>query len=246
MAVLELKSNGSTVHKRKGEDFNSNDSRAVIVAPSMDRWEACQSKLAALRESLSAESNDAEDDLIAYLTDLKSRNTQAENKIMQTEKEALEIQARLDSQTSEALAACHEESEFLFHLQSELSQRKADRDTLAQELQEYDDEIYSVRDEIAGYKQEISLQLEDAESLEGLRKIQVPRMQQQISLYAMCTGIKWDFAQERRLAGTADVPSQQGLRQFSIDPEEHSSFEIANQLWDMMEGKESSKETNSQ
>jgi hypothetical protein len=33
-----------------------------------------------------------------------------------------------------------------------------------------------------------------------------------------------------------DVPSEQGFRLFSIDPREHSKFEIANHLWSMMEG----------
>jgi hypothetical protein len=32
------------------------------------------------------------------------------------------------------------------------------------------------------------------------------------------------------------IPSQEGFQRFSFDPEEASRFEIANELWSMMEG----------
>jgi hypothetical protein len=107
--------------------------------------------------------------------------------------------------------------------------------------------------------------------VQGGRKAQ--RLQQQISLYASTTGIKWHYLEEETLKKNGegsfligevvrrvnsphcrvgqesvashlqisslrfqDVPSESTIRQFQIDREMHSRYEIAAQLWSLMNG----------
>jgi hypothetical protein len=45
-----------------------------------------------------------------------------------------------------------------------------------------------------------------------------------------------DWSQPRYYFLSQAIPSLEGFQRFSFDPEEASRFEIANELWSMMEG----------
>jgi hypothetical protein len=80
-------------------------------------------------------------------------------------------------------------------------------------------------------------ELEEIDMVEAERMKHVPKLKEQISLYATTTGIKWDYDQEEEvLAGQIAMPSLESMCRFSIDPKMHTKFEVANYLWAAMEG----------
>jgi len=64
----------------------------------------------------------------------------------------------------------------------------------------------------------------------------IPRVKHSISLYANVTSIKWDFESEGSIGGTIAVPETAEVHRFSFDTLNTSKYEIANNLWSLMEG----------
>lgn len=56
-------------------------------------------------------------------------------------------------------------------------------------------------------------------------------------LYHEFTKIKWDYT-KKTVAGVLTRPKFNDVIDFEIDPKGKSDFEIANTLWDLMEGEE--------
>lgn len=71
--------------------------------------------------------------------------------------------------------------------------------------------------------------------LEGQRQDDVPRLK----LYQCITNLKWDY-DSTRIKGHIDIVDHKrnivmDVRPFEIDPAQHTSFEITNRLWDLMD-----------
>lgn len=64
----------------------------------------------------------------------------------------------------------------------------------------------------------------------------LPKIRQELSLHALMTNVKWDFSRRDALAGEVSLPARAEHRRFEIDKERLSDFEIAEQLWEMIEG----------
>uniref|UniRef100_A0A7S3PP82 Kinetochore protein Spc24 n=1 Tax=Aplanochytrium stocchinoi TaxID=215587 RepID=A0A7S3PP82_9STRA len=78
-----------------------------------------------------------------------------------------------------------------------------------------------------------SLQLEQ-EELEKKAAASVPLMQHLLSLYANITKIKWDFSSESVAGVVSDAEGKGVVRQFDYSLENHTSFELANNIWDVI------------
>ena len=79
-----------------------------------------------------------------------------------------------------------------------------------------------------------------ARAVEAEKVAQVPRLQYSMSLFANISKIKWDFAaygDGGRVKGSLSVPGADDVRAFDLDPRALSDFDIANRLWDMLDGK---------
>jgi kinetochore protein Spc24 len=63
----------------------------------------------------------------------------------------------------------------------------------------------------------------------------VENCRHQLSLYAHISKVTWQFDAADRIAGAVSDDVTGDIRHFDIDPESMSKFEIANQLWDLME-----------
>lgn len=85
------------------------------------------------------------------------------------------------------------------------------------------------------YNVEASQEVEKIDEVEEMKKMEVPRLQQQISLYASISGIKWEYDCVDSLAGEVDIPLKCLHKRFAIDKDEHTPFEIADMLWGMTE-----------
>jgi len=189
-------------HKRK----NSNDatstssyvSRSIVFSPEKSRWEDTQAKMKSLRESLLT----THDPVLKELHETQQHESNMKDYMKEVKLDALDIQEKLDEKVQEAVAACQQESEQVYQSKVQLTELQAARDDLMEEMQDADNVILKLQNDIATYKCQAAEEIDTCETFEQEQKMRVPRLKHQISLYANCTGIKWDFEQERVLAGS--------------------------------------------
>jgi chromosome segregation ATPase len=115
--------------------------------------------------------------------------------------ESAATQKNLDAAVQEAAEQCKEESAALYQLQTALHKLNAERDSMLADLSATDQQTEELIQDITRYQQEADEEMGAIDSVEENAKKSVPRLQYLISLYASCTGIKWDFDQERLLEG---------------------------------------------
>ncbi len=115
--------------------------------------------------------------------------------------ESAVTQKNLDAAVQEAAEQCKEESAALYQLQTALHKLNAERDSMLADLSATDQQTEELIQDITRYQQEADEEMGAIDSVEENAKKSVPRLQYLISLYASCTGIKWDFDQERLLEG---------------------------------------------
>uniref|UniRef100_A0A7S1FT99 Kinetochore protein Spc24 n=1 Tax=Corethron hystrix TaxID=216773 RepID=A0A7S1FT99_9STRA len=98
------------------------------------------------------------------------------------------------------------------------------------------------------FTQETTEGMDIIDEVAAARIAEVPRVRSQLAMYASVTGIRWDFegdeiAKQRRsgrrkkqlLQGIVTLPFKREVHKFCIDPSQSSAYEIANQLWSVME-----------
>lgn len=112
-----------------------------------------------------------------------------------------QIKNELENRIQHAREACREESDDLYRMKVALKKLQAEKFALHQELNEMDASEKEKRERIRQYEIESELEIEAIDQVEAERKDQVPRLKNLISLYAMITGIKWDYDREDLLAG---------------------------------------------
>ena len=193
-------------HKRKGSEFGASNtsylSRSVVYSPEKSRWEDTQAKMKSLREALQSTTTTSDDPVLKELQETQQHEDMVKDNTKTMLQNATEIQNKLDHKVQEAVTACQQESEQVYQSKVQLTELQATRDAMMVELQDADNEIHALQDEIATYKEQAAEEIDTCALLEEEQKLKVPRLKHQISLYASCTGIKWDFDQERVLAGS--------------------------------------------
>ena len=183
--------------KRKGTDVPMTMSSTVSV--SYDEgdfsWTETRQKLKDMRSSYSA------NDMLASFRTCLDLQSDLENQQSHVVQESENIKSRLENRIEMAREACKEESDDLYRMQVRLEHLQADRQALHQALEELDGIETETRERIIQCQEVASEQIESIDQVEAERMRQVPRLKQQISLYATTTGIKWDFDEEDVLAG---------------------------------------------
>ena len=200
-----------------GDDAWASETRQILRDMKMRTWQESSDSMTALSHCLHLAT--------AFSTKqetMKKESSSIKNSLLQ----------RIDKERE----TCMKESDDLYDMELKLQQLQVDQDALKESLQDMESLEHEMKERIVQYEFEASEQAESIDQVEAERKRQVPRLKQQISLYATTTGIKWDYDQEHLLVGEVAVPSIGGIRKFSIDPRECNEFMIANQLWSLMEG----------
>jgi len=87
-------------------------------------------------------------------------------------------------------------------------------------------------------KEEVAEEIEELDMIEVERMREVPRVKRAISMYAMFTGIKWNYDRDDMLEGIATIPTTKEIKRFSVNPELHSKFDVANTIWNSIEGRD--------
>lgn len=116
-------------------------------------------------------------------------------------KDAAEKKRVLDDQLQQEQSAFSQESNDVYKLVEKIQDLKADVADIEQAISEIRDVETEVRANIRLYKQEASQRLQEIDVVEMERMAEVPKIKNQISLYATTTGIKWDYNREHVLAG---------------------------------------------
>lgn len=76
----------------------------------------------------------------------------------------------------------------------------------------------------------------EADEIESRHVRNLPKIKRELSLHATMTNIKWDYSRSDALAGEVSVPTRAVHRRFVIDKGDLGEFEIAEKLWEMIEG----------
>ena len=141
------------------------------------------------------------DELLSSFDTCMSMQQELEQEQATVLKTSQNIKNQLHQRIEMAREACKEESDDLYRMQMTLEQLQADRQALLQSLEEIDALQVESKNRILHYKKVAAQHVELMDQVEAERMRQVPRLKQQISLYATTTGIKWDFDEEHVLAG---------------------------------------------
>jgi hypothetical protein len=208
----------ATSYKRKGS--NDAATRSVVVNTTTSTtttsngssWQDTKAKLAALRHALQTEQSEP-------ANTNKNNNNNARSAWSVGPTHCLDHAASIDEaasamtmqaaallgQLEEAIVAAEQhvqqQSQQMRKVQSALQLLAQQRTTCLQELTTTDQQIHVLNTEIVRYQQQADEQVEAVDQVQQERALSVPRLQHLISLYAMCSGIEWDFEQERVLAG---------------------------------------------
>lgn len=185
--------------KRKGSDcINSSNITTTSSSSSSsydNEWLETRQKLKECQRSFSM------DDLLSSFDTCLSLQQDLQEQQSSVIVASQDIKNQLDTRIEMAREACKQESDSLYRMQLTLEQFQADRQALLESLQETLSLQTEIKERILQYKELASQTLEEMDLVEAERMRQVPRLKQQISLYATTTGIKWDFDEEDVLAG---------------------------------------------
>jgi uncharacterized membrane protein YccC len=187
--------------KRKGTDYDcaaaipSSSTVSVSYNDTHETWTETRQKLKELRSFSSA------DDLLSSIETCLSLQGDLDTELSNAALFSQNIKRELGGRIEMAREACKEESHDVYQQQLLLEQARADKRALQDALEELDGIQAEIKERIHMCQEMASVQMESIDKVEADRMRQVPRLKQQISLYATTTGIKWDFGQEHVLAG---------------------------------------------
>lgn len=188
--------------KRKVNDIeNAGHSMSVAVSSVEPHFHetslnGCLQRLAVARNHLSQD-----DSILSKITMLSGNELIFDNEAKKATDEAEKASARLLEQVEQATETCNQESQHLKQLKALLNKYRMEQSTLSQQIQECNDTYHELRQQTERFKVEASEDMDGVENHKEKQLIEVTRLRHQISLYALCSGIKWDYSEEGILAG---------------------------------------------
>mmetsp|Transcript_11550 Transcript_11550/g.13604 ORF Transcript_11550/g.13604 Transcript_11550/m.13604 type:complete len:244 (-) Transcript_11550:110-841(-) len=177
----------------------------------------------------------AASDNISLIKECASQNEDLSNWKNSFLLESQSIKGRIQSRIDECHMKYQQEEGALEEQRKHLVTLEGEEHLLREKHTMLRKEKGEIEQRIDQYKIEASQGVEKIDEVEEMKKMEVPRLQQQISLYASISGIKWEYDCVDSLAGEVEVPLKCLHKRFAIDKEEHTPFEIADMLWGMTE-----------
>lgn len=193
-------------HKRHGDDFEASPNESKVMGEDLasksqkqrSAWLHCQQRLATARKYLSQTTTD-------NVLNKINENIQRPTMFSQTSRDlsdAAEVFCRtLQTKHDGMVAAHHDKSLRLHQINADVASLQQRQRALLTQLQEGLDHQHEIQQEIARFQEEATSLDAGTKYMELERQLHVPRLRHQLSLYAACTRIRWDFTEERRLAG---------------------------------------------
>jgi uncharacterized protein involved in exopolysaccharide biosynthesis len=204
----------TTKHKRKELDdeiasATSAFSRAVIFSPRIRNdvvhWSDCQSRLQEILKSCNSTSLYRDD---PFLEDVATISAHPELKTLQSQlsrnvSQAKQAHSSIVQEISHLTKRFQDESSTITSLEEKFQTLSMQSNDLSQQCAALQEQMHEVTLQTQSYRARIDAAEATVELARRERGRQVPRLQQQISLYATMTGIKWDYAAENEV-----VPDQ--------------------------------------
>jgi hypothetical protein len=118
---------------------------------------------------------------------------------------------------------------------TEIERVRADKENVAAAVEEMQSELDGKRNNISELAQDALKLMEKCSETQTESQMADSRTAYALSLYAKISNIAWDYkAGANKLAGTVGNEENSSLRHFEVDTRGKTSFETANQLWDMI------------
>lgn len=152
-------------------------------------------------------------------------------------KDAQSITSQITSKIDMCTSSLSAEQAQLSEAQAHISSIQTEVSSIATQNAEVQHEMTQLQDKINHYTILAEEQIENINEVEMNQKEEVYRLQTQISLHAHVSGIKWDYDESMDyISGEIDIPQTKTIKLFSLERADFSSFDLANHLWEMMEG----------
>lgn len=188
--------------KRKVNDIVNEDQFMSVVVSSPEpqfqkaSWDECRKRLVAARNHLSQD-----DTVLSTIQMLSGNAVTFDKEAKKAADEAERVSAQLIEQLEKANETCKQESQQLKQLNARLNKFRMEQNMLSQQIQDCNDTYHELRQQTERFKAEASEDMHGVENLKEKQLMEVTRLRHQISLYALCSGIKWDYSEEGILAG---------------------------------------------
>lgn len=144
---------------------------------------------------------------------------------------------------NEISAAVRKEKEALSEESRELTRKTSEVEALEEEivaLRTLNDDVLKRRrgaeERIPQHAAVASEIVEEADELHSRHVKNLPKIKKELSLHALMTNIKWDYGRTNVLAGEVSMGGRKVHRRFVIEKEEMGEAEIAERLWELIEG----------
>ena len=204
-----------STHKRKGSDFRAASVATVNTSSVQNQssfglfnvkpnhssteegWETLQQKMQEMRSSFVKKSEMT----MKKIDNLLEQPRLLQERIENLPYEAAGMEEKLDAELSDLKQKWEIKSERESVRQERLRELRAEQESLQVYSDELDADLHDTRDAIASFtfRQRLSREVQTQKVREMSFKI--PKLQQQISMYAMCTGIKWDYDNKEAWVG---------------------------------------------
>ena len=145
-----------------------------------------------------------------------------------------DIQARIHSVTDQCSQLLEIETKTIHSYKRNMDELQDELERIRGKTRDVQRQLDDANQQIQTYT-EISDDVEELDSLEMEKKEEVPRLRRQLSMHATATGIKWDYDRVDALVGEVSIPEKKILKRFCIDLDQHSNFEVANKVWDIID-----------
>jgi len=113
-----------------------------------------------------------------------------------------------------------------------MAEHERERGLIERNINELADDIEDLKAAMQQLSVEEKKIKDREEDIEEETTVEVPRVRTMIALYTNITKLKWAYDTDK-VQGSIMTPSE--VRTFSFEPEKHSKYHIANELWDLME-----------
>jgi hypothetical protein len=168
-------------------------------------WEDCRQQLAMIRQKITVptttnDNNNDNDPIRQALQhqQLVGRAQQFHDAAAQESAQAEAIFVQLQHQFDTASQARQQRQHELAHVQAQYQLVRA-------AVQGNADRQMALQAEIDGFRNEAATELATVSHVQQQGTWQVPRLQHQLSLYAACTGVKWNFVAQQQQRDAAHL-----------------------------------------
>uniref|UniRef100_A0A7S4C342 Kinetochore protein Spc24 n=1 Tax=Chrysotila carterae TaxID=13221 RepID=A0A7S4C342_CHRCT len=109
-----------------------------------------------------------------------------------------------------------------------------EREQIEQNIARIQQETLEIKKQMGAVENRTTEVCAKEQQIRQQESVEVPRARHTISLYANISAIRWDYGSDK-IKGFVTSAKGDGMKAFELDPTQHSSYDITNSLWDLMD-----------